>query len=206
MSPPYIGFLLLLPMQLDFLMLPDALNVALVAHGDVAVVAAQHHLGTLGNDIAIVNTGIDGGLSTAVADGLDLLNGVRHLHQTAAAGEEPGLEVRPQAEAHDGNIIVVDDGAQLVDLVFRQELALVHDDHIALTRLLPLEGVNQVHLRRDDLYRCCQADAAAQDLDPVTGVRAGLDEPDLQVVLLVIVFGDQGLGGLAGAHGTVLEI
>ena len=46
--------------QFDGLMLPDAPDVTLVAHGDVAVVAAQHHLRALGDDIAVaVDTGID---------------------------------------------------------------------------------------------------------------------------------------------------
>ena len=37
-------------------------------------------------------------------------------------------------------------------------------------------------------------------------IRAGLDEPDLQVVFFVIIFGDQSLGRLTGAHGTIFKI
>ena len=61
-----------LTVEADLLMLPDALLVAAVAHGDIAVIAAQHHLGTLGDDIAVgINAGIDGGLGGAVTDGLE---------------------------------------------------------------------------------------------------------------------------------------
>ena len=75
--------------------LPDAPDVALVTHGNIAVVAAQHHLRALGDDVAVaVDTGVHRSLRAAVADGLDLLNGVRHLHQAAAAGKQAGLEVR----------------------------------------------------------------------------------------------------------------
>ena len=38
------------PVELDLLFIPDAVDVTAVAHGDVAVVAAQHHLSTFGND------------------------------------------------------------------------------------------------------------------------------------------------------------
>ena len=40
----------ILPVELNRFSLPDAGHVALVAHGDVAVVAAQDHLGALGAD------------------------------------------------------------------------------------------------------------------------------------------------------------
>ena len=68
-------------------MLPDTPDVTLVAHGNVAVIAAKNHLGTFRYDIAVVDTGIDGSLGTAVTDGLDLLDGISNLHEPAAAGE-----------------------------------------------------------------------------------------------------------------------
>ena len=110
--------------------LPDAPDVALVTHGNVAVVAPQNHLSALGDDVTVaVDPGVHRSLRAAVADGLDLLNGVRHLHQAAAAGKQTGLEVRAQTEAHHRDVVVVNQRAELVDLAFRQELALVHDDH-----------------------------------------------------------------------------
>ena len=75
-------------MKANDLVLPDAPDPALVAHGDIAVVAAQEQLLTLGDDVALgVDPGVDGGLSPAVADGFDLLDGVRHLHEPPASGE-----------------------------------------------------------------------------------------------------------------------
>ena len=66
-------------MQFDDLMFTDAADVAAVAHGDVAVVAAKQDLGAFGDDVAFaVDPGVDSGLGAAVADGLDLLDGVRH--------------------------------------------------------------------------------------------------------------------------------
>ena len=78
-------------MKFDLLMLPDAPDIAPVAHGNVAVVAAQQHLGTFGDDVAVIDAGIDGGLGTTVAHGLDLLDAVRQFHQPVAAGEQSGL-------------------------------------------------------------------------------------------------------------------
>ena len=79
---------MVLSVQFDFFVLPDTPDVALVAHGNVAVVAAQHHLRAVGDDVAFaVDSGVDRGLGPAVADGLDLLNGVRNLHESPAAGE-----------------------------------------------------------------------------------------------------------------------
>ena len=86
--------------QLHLSVLRNGPLPAAVAHGDVAVVAPQDHLSALGDHIAVaVDPGVHRGLGAAVADGLDLLDGVRQLKQPAAAGEELGLEVGAQAEA-----------------------------------------------------------------------------------------------------------
>ena len=49
-----------------------------MAHGDVAVVAAEEHLIALRQDVALrADAGVGRGLPAAVADGLDLGDGVR---------------------------------------------------------------------------------------------------------------------------------
>ena len=109
-----------------------------MAHGNVTVIAAQHHLGTFRHDMSgAVDSGVDGSLGTAVADGLDLLNGIGHLHEPSAAGEQLGLEIRTQSETHHRDIMLIHDGPKLIDLPFRQELALIHDDHIAAAGMAP---------------------------------------------------------------------
>ena len=49
-----------------------------------------------------------------------------------ASGKQFRLEIRPQAEAQNGQILPVDELTQLVDLRRRHELALVDDNHISL--------------------------------------------------------------------------
>ncbi len=178
-----------------------------MAHGDVAVIAAKHHLFALGDDMALaVDAGVDGGLGTAVANGFDLLDGICHLHQPLAAGEQAAQKVGAQAKAYHRDIIIVYDGTKLVDLLPGQELAFVGNDHIAIAVLgLLVEGV-YIRFRRDDLHLGLQTDTAAQDPGTVPNVGAGLDEPYMQVVFLVIIFGDQRLSGFAGAHCAVFEV
>ena len=115
-------------MELNRFSLPDARHIASVAHGDVAVVAAEDDLRALGDDVTLaVDSCIDGGLGTAVAHGLDLLDHIRELHEPPGAGEEPGLEVGPQTKAEHRHGKIVDDGAELVDLLGDKELALVDE-------------------------------------------------------------------------------
>ena len=138
--------------QLNHLMLPDAPDITLVAHGNIAVVAAQHHLCALGDDVTgAVNAGVDGGFGTAVADGFDFLDGVCHFHQPQAAGEQLGLEIRPQTEAHHRDIVFIHNAAQLVDLRRGEELAFVHNNYIAFAQPLLPEQRLQIPLRGNGL-------------------------------------------------------
>ena len=176
-----------------------------MAHGHIAVVAAQHHLGALGDDPPVpVDAGVHRGLAAAGADGLDLGDGVRQLHEPPGAGEEVGQKVGAQAEAEHRQVILVHQGAQLVDLLGGKELGLVGDDHVMLPGG-PV-GLENVLVRGDDPGPVFQADAAADQVRPVPGVHAGLDEPDGHALFLVIELGDQRLGGFGGAHGPVFEI
>ena len=69
---------------------------ALVAHGDVAVVAAEEDLAALRDDPAAgIDPGIDGRLASAGAHGLDLRDGIRQFHEAPGAGKEMGEEVCP---------------------------------------------------------------------------------------------------------------
>lgn len=112
-------------------MFSNVILIAFMTHGDIAVVAAEEDLAALGDDVAVrVDAGVDGRLAAAVADGLDLGDGVRQLEQPQAAGEQARAEVRPQAEAEHGQIFPVDQLAQLIDLFAGQKLALVHDDDV----------------------------------------------------------------------------
>ena len=193
-------------MEFDFLMFPDAPDIALMAHGNVAVISAQNHLGTLGDNITITDSGIDSGLGATDAHGLDFLDAVGQFHEASAAGEEPGLEVGPQAEAHDRYVAVIDDGPELVDLLFRQELTFITDHSMAAAHSGLPEPVVNIHIRCHHLYFCCQANAAAQNLHAIPGIRRGLDEPNLHIIFFVIIFGDQCLGCFAGTHGAVFKV
>ena len=156
-------------------MILDAPDIALVAHGNIAVVAPQKYLGALGNNVAgAVDPGIDGGFGPAVADGLDLLDGVRHLHEPQGAGEQMGLEVRPQSEAHDGYIAVVHDLPKLVDLIHSKKLALIHNDHIAMALKIPAKPLVSIGLRGENIRPGREPDPAGKHMLPVPHIGAGL--------------------------------
>ena len=104
-----------------------------MAHGDIAVVPAEEHLIALGEHAAVfIQPGVDGGLAAAGADGLYLGYRVGKLHQTPRAGEKVREKIRPQAEAQHGDVLLIDDAAQLVDLLRREKLRLVRDDDIGM--------------------------------------------------------------------------
>ena len=78
-----------------------AVLIAGMTHCDVGIVAAEHNLATLGDDVTVfIDTRVDGCFFTAGAYGLDLGNRVRYLKKTHRAGEELGQKVRTQTEAH----------------------------------------------------------------------------------------------------------
>ena len=93
------------------------------------------------------------------------------------AGEQLGLEIRPQTEAHHGDVVFVHNAAQLVDLRRGEELAFVHNNHIASAQPLLPEQRLQIPLRGNGLHLCRQTNAAAQNGLPVPGVGTGLQKP-----------------------------
>ena len=120
-------------------------------------------------------------------------------------GPSPAREGRPIGSAGPTTATRMDKYTpELLDLGGGEELTLVGDDHVPTAPL----GVQRqdVILGPDHLRRGLQSDPGAQDGGPVPVVGGGLDEPDAHASLLVIEFGDEGLGRLAGAHGAILEI
>ena len=166
---------------------------------------ALPHLLALGHYAAVGGqSGVHRGLCAAGADRLDLGYRVRQLHQPARAREHVRQKVRPQPEAEHGHVELVDDVAQLVYLLRRQELRLVRDDDVpAARRLVPRADAV---LRRDDLRLTAEADAALHDVRPVPVVHARLDEPDRHAQLLVVELRYQRLGGFRAAHRAVFEV
>lgn len=189
----------------SFLLLPYPAAPAAVAHGDVGVVPAEEHLLALGDDPAVRREArVHGGLGPAGADCLYLRYRVRQLQEPLRAGEHVRQEIGPQPEAEDGDVQLVHDVAQLVDLLGREELGLVRYDDVSPAR----GGIELAYAvrRRDDLRLPHQADAALHDVGAVPVVDAGLYEPDRHAQLLIVELGDERLGGLGAAHGPVFEI
>ena len=169
-------------MKFDLFVFFNALDIAAVAHSNISIVAAQQHLVALGNDIAVTDTGINNGLCAAITNGLDLLNGIGDLHQPLRSGEQLCLEISPQTEAHNGDVIIIYDGAELIDLLGRHKLAFVQDDHIAAVGLVLCKKGVDIHICGDHLGGGLQADAAFYHILTVPGICTGLDEPNIQIV------------------------
>ena len=165
---------LILPVELDHPALLDAPDIAAVAHGDITVITAQHHLSALGNDKAVANTGIDGGFGAAIAHSFDLLNAVSQLHEPLATGKEPGQKIGTQAKTQHRDVEIIHDLPQPFDLPGGQELTFVHNDNVAVIRPGILKQGVDIRIRGGDLGIGLQADAAANRGYPIPGVGAGL--------------------------------
>ena len=177
-----------------------------MTHCQIAIISPQHDLSALGDHPHMpVQTGVDGGLGAAGADGLDLGNGVGYLEKTAAALKEMAEEVGAQAKAKDGDIVIIDDGAQGIHLLGGKELAFVRNDHIVIG-VLRLVQSQEIHVPPHGQTFGLQTDAGSDGVGPVTGVQGGLDQPHLHAALLVVELGNERLGGLGGPHSAVLEI
>ena len=64
---------MILSVQFNDLVLPDTPDIALVAHGDIAVVAPQHHLGALGDDVALFKKHVAPHVKIKAAGGISSL-------------------------------------------------------------------------------------------------------------------------------------
>ena len=99
------------------------------ADGDVAVVAADHHLfAVLDNLTRIIKADDHGRLAPAMADGLHFLYLVGNGKQALGAGEQLPLKIRAQAIGDDGNRQDIGHIAQLINLARRQKLCLINKD------------------------------------------------------------------------------
>ena len=176
-----------------------------MTHGYVAVVAAEEDLLAGGDYPAVgADAGVDRGLGAAFADGLYLRYRVRELQKAAGAGEHMREEVRPQAEAEDGDVELVDHFPEPVYLLGGEELRLVGYDHVALSGGFVARA--DVVRGEDDLGMALEADAALYYVRAVSVVHAGLYEPDGHAHFLVVELGYKRLGALARAHRAVFEV
>ena len=66
-----------------------------MAHGDIRIVAADHDLSAVGEDVALsVYAGVDDSLVSARANGFDLADRIRHLEKASASLKEMSKKIR----------------------------------------------------------------------------------------------------------------
>ena len=150
-------------------LLIDQFTIAFIAHAFVPVITAQYDLCAFRHDHAmIIEPGVDCCLAAAPTDRFDLRDTVRDLEQTFRAGEEECLEIRPQTEAEDRNIVPVGQAFHLIDLRIGQKLAFITDHHVIMP-VLHAEFMIQfadLHILTD-----CQS----LGVQPNAGARDGVD-------------------------------
>ena len=173
------------------------------AEAGIPVVGPQHHLLALLHHPALsVKPCVEGGLFAAPADGLDLLQLVRHSQQIIAALEQLAPEVCLQAVAQHGDAAVVHQVDQVNYLILGEKLGLVNNDAGVFLQFLIGPGPHFVKIHTG----MGQADAGGNHVISVPGVQAGLHHQGLLAPLLVIEPRHQSVGGFAGAHGPIFEI
>ena len=173
------------------------------AEAGVLVVGPQHYLLPLADYPALaVEPGVEGRLLAAPADGLDLLQLIRHGQQIIAALEQLAPEVHLQAVAQHGDAAVVHQVHQVKYLILGEKLGLVNDDAGIFLQFLIGPGPHFVKIHTG----MGQTDARGDHMVPVPGVQAGLHHQGLLSPLLIVEPRHQGVGSLAGAHGPIFEI
>ena len=189
-----------------FLFLTSSFFPTLVAHSDVGIITADQYLATGGNDVTVtVDTGVYDCFVTAGADGFDLGNRVGNLKEAQTTGEEMCQKVGTQAKAKDGNIVHVNDSAQLIDLLGGEELALVGDDNVAVAVTFLKQSKN-IGVGCHNISGSFQTDARADDICTVAVVDRGLNEPNLHVAFLIIETGNERVRGFGRTHCTVFKV
>ena len=156
------------------------------------VMSAEEYLAAFGNDLPFrVNSGVDGSLSAARADGLDFGKRIRQLHQALRAREEVRQEIGSETEAQHRQVVFVHQGSQFIDLFRCKKLRFISDDYIMAPRR-PV-SLQDALLRGDHLRFAGKADPAADEIRSVPGVGAWLNQPNCHTQFLIVEFGNQRL-------------
>ena len=169
------------------------------AQRHVALVAAQHDLLALARHLAVHHAGVAGGLASAPAHRLDLLDGVRPGHQPGASLKQLAAEVCAQAVADHRDVHPVHDLHQARHLLLLQKLGLVHDDAVVGGE------IHIFQLLHVDAGRA-QAAAGAHDALAVAIVQPGLHHQRVLTALVVVVLHHDGVRRLGGTHRAVAEV
>ena len=111
----------------------------LTAKRDIAVVAANHHLITSRQDIALIVLAYHHRcFLSAVADRPDFAHFVGKGEQCGRPGKQLALKIDSQAKGHDRHFQVIDGAGQLPDLLGLKKLRLINENAGARTVFQPL--------------------------------------------------------------------
>ena len=125
---------------------------ALVAHGDIAVIAAEENLIAVGDDVSgRVDARVDGRLRPQAQTVLISVMESASSMSLRAPGEEVRKKICTQTEAQNRQILVVNELPQLVYLLGSEKLRLIGDYNIVLPGLGV--GLDDVLLGGYDLCR-----------------------------------------------------
>ena len=169
------------------------------AQRDVALVAAQQDLLAGLDHAAVCHAGVERRLAAAPADGLDLLDRVRPRHQPLAALEQISLKVRAKAVADDGDVVLIHDFHQALDLRFFQKLRFVDDDAVEHRQVEAVQFLD-VGARR------AQPGARADDPLSIAVVEHGLEHQRVLPAFVIVVLHHDGVGRLGRSHRAVSEV
>ena len=99
------------------------------AHCDVAVIAANLNLCAFFHAAAIgADAKVHGRFATAVTNRFQFDQAIRQGEQGSAAGKKLGLEICPEAVAKHGDVELISDLSDLLDLVAGEKLSFIDQD------------------------------------------------------------------------------
>ncbi|MNE10693.1 hypothetical protein D3C80_1034130 [compost metagenome] len=159
------------------------------ADGDVAFVTANHHLFTGMHRLpALIKSQHHIRLAPAVANGFQLHQLVCPGQQILTANKQFPQEVGTQTVTQHRNIQLIDNIAQLLDLLFRQELAFIKQN--AVHRLLLMFLRNHRKKHRVIIIQLClgrQADPRAHLTHAKTVIYFGGKHQRTHTTFLIII-------------------